>query len=314
MTANTSPLPSFTTILSTAISLSTNTLWLGTDTGLYQATTLRPTPLYITDEQFYDGDIVVTNVSKVKGQVNTLLWRSALSVDGDNYGAFVIIPREVNKHQNIMMSYSTTTNLVNEMDESVQDVFGVLVVGTNEKLYFYDGKNWWFEWISVWNQSLGGIVDGSPTAMTVGSSGEIYISNNISLTRLNTDYTFDRIGPLQGLPYNQLNTLCFLNYNILNPHPAKQYTHRSMAGLMWIGTDKGYILYDLQSSKFKGYFYGPRWHSGERIQAIANVGSSGVVMVTDAGLTFVTPEKWTLAKKAEHYQRMLARHTRKPGK
>ncbi len=311
VTSNSAPLPSFTAVLSTAISLSTGALWLGTDNGLYQATLLRPSSLYIVDDDlFYNGDILVNNVSEVNGRVRTLLWRSAVSGDAKQHAAFKMLPGSVNVHQK-GLSYSTSGSVYGSTGVVESSMFGVLVVGTEERLYFHNGESWWFEWVSVWGAGLGGVVDGPPTDMTVGTSGEIYIANNISLTRLNTNYTFDRIGPLQGLPYNQLKSLCFINYHILEPHPS--HAQFSVAGAMWVGTGKGYTLLDLHSSKFKGYFYGPRWHSGEEIQAIASIGGAGVVMVTDAGLTFVTPEAWTLAKKAEHYQRMLSRHTREPG-
>ena len=282
---------------------------MGTDTGLYLATTKLPTPLDVSEELFFDGDIVISNVTEVEGQVQTLLWRSSVSTVPKN-SAFILVPGAGNALQksSAFFTYQGTKGFKN------QDLFGVLVVGTKDRLYFYDGQHWWFEWVSVWGVSLGGVIDGPPTAMAVGTAGEIYIANNVSMTRINIDYTFDRIGPLQGLPYNQLRSLCFVNYQPTAPHPTRGHKDRiSNSGMLWIGTGRGYALFDLQSSEFKHYFYGPRWHSGEEIRAIASVGGAGVVMVTDGGLTFVTPEEWTLAKKAAHYQKMLARHTREPG-
>ena len=321
VTSNSQPLP-YTSVHSTVFSLSTGGLWLGTDTGLYLATTKLPTSLYISEDLFFDGDIVISNVTEVEGQVQTLLWRSSV----DQHSAFILVPGAVNTRQ-VTLAFSTSqgttlqsTSLAFSTSEELakaikdQDSFGVLLVGTKDRLYFYDGQHWWFEWVSVWRVGLGGVIDGPPTAMAVGTAGEIYIANNVSMTRINTNYTFDRIGPLQGLPYNQLKALCFVNYQPTAPHPTKGYEGRtSNSGMLWIGTGRGYALFDLQSSEFKHYFYGPRWHSGEEIKAIASIGGAGVVMVTDRGLTFVTPEEWTLAKKAAHYQKMLARHTREPG-
>lgn len=190
--------------------------------------------------------------------------------------------------------------------------FGVLVVGTRDKLYFYDGSQWWFEWISVWETGLGGLVDGVSTAMTFGPSGELYIGNNVSLTRVNINYTFDRIGPLEGLPYNHVTSLHVSSYSPSNPPPMGPATPPSLVGTLWIGTAKGYTLFDIQRSKFLGYFNGPRWLPGGALLSITR-SSSAVVVLTQQGLAVVHPEMWTLAMKARHYQAMLQRHTREPG-
>ena len=157
---------------------------------------------------------------------------------------------------------------------------------------------------------------GVPTGLTFSSAGELFISNNVSVSRLNVNYTFDRIGPLQGLPYNQANTVYFSDYTTLYPPPSKKRELKrsgNTAGTLWIGTSKGYTLFDVASSKFVGYFYGPRWHPGETILRIASGGKSTTVVLTDGGIAVVHPEEWTLEQKAKHYQALLERHTRPPG-
>lgn len=278
------------------------------------AVTILPSPESVPDELYYDGDITVTHVTAVEGEVGTILWRSAIT-QTQIRKPFHFSPSAVNVLQtDFALSTSQGSKVTDSYSSKDEDIFGLLVVGTRERLYFYDGYDWWFEWVSVWYNGLGGVIDGVPTSLAVGNGGEIYVANNVSLTRININYTFDRIGPLEGLPYNQINALCHIDYTPSYPHP----THPSLGysdslGSLWVGTGKGYALFDTGTAKFKGYFYGPRWHSGEKILSITETSGGGVVMLTDKGLTFVTPEVWTLAKKAEHYQSMLKRHTREPG-
>ena len=158
-------------------------------------------------------------------------------------------------------------------------------------------------------------MDGSPTSMVFApTTGELFISNNVSLTRVNVDYTFDRIGPLQGLPYNQINALHFSGYTtVYPPVGAGQEGAGGASGTVWVGTAKGYALYDVSSQTFKGYFFGQRWHSGESILGFAGCCSQGVVVLSDKGVSVVEGEEWTLQRKAAHYQAMLHRHTRPPG-
>jgi hypothetical protein len=69
------------------------------------------------------------------------------------------------------------------------------------------------------------------------------------------------------------------------------------------------------------YYYGPRWlpwplfSSGQSIVSIAttlnNAGDESTLIVTPTGISLITIESWTLADKAEFYQRMIVpRHDR----
>ena len=319
----------FRSISSGAYSLSTNSLWLGTSNGLYEA---------IIDS---DSDIVVQNVSIVTEEVLAVAWRSNVlqNKDFSSSAPFIFDSRSSPSQQAGFISSSIDNRFIDILSgnsewflrrhqnyRSHKSIpFGLLVVGTKDRLYFYDGSKWWFEWVSVWGSGQGGVIDGPPTSIAVTSTGAIYISNNISVSRINTDYTFDRIGPLQGLPYNKIKSLHFADYAALCPKTMVEVGKDSdmvdgcnsknspSAGMLWIGTEKGFSLYDIRTSTFKGYFYGPRWHSGEAIVGVTAAGNDIVVLHTDKGLTVVWPEEWTLHKKAEHYQSMLARHTRPPG-
>ena len=320
----------FTSTSSGAFSLSTKSLWLGTSDGLYEAT-IDP-----------NSNIVLQNVTVVFEEVLAVAWRSNIlpNKEYSSSAPFIFDGKTHDKRftsssvDNYMMTFlSRNSGWFQRRHESYRShkdaPFGLLVVGTKERLYFYDGTTWWFEWVSVWGSGQGGVIDGPPTSIAVTSTGEIFISNNVSVSRLNTDYTFDRIGPLQGLPYNQILSLHFNDYTALCPKAIVRVDEHSddddddnddecssknssSAGTLWIGTKKGFSLYDVATSKFRGYFYGPRWHSGESILGMTSTGYN-VVLHTDKGMTVVWPEEWTLKQKADHYQNMLPRHTRPPG-
>ena len=314
----------FYSVSSGAFSLSTNSLWLGTSSGLYEA---------IIDTT--NSDIIIQNVTVVFEEVLAVAWRSNVVPDRDSSlcSPFTF---DATIHQEGLVSFSTEHYLMNIFSRdskwryrhrhyrSHRNIpFGLLIVGTRERLHFYDGSMWWFEWVSVWGSGQGGVIDGPPTSIAVASTGAIFISNNVSVSRINLDYTFDRIGPLEGLPYNNILSVHFADYTTLSPnvvlrlndgHKDHDSKNSPSLGTLWIGTEKGFTLYDIETSRFKGYFYGPRWHSGESIMGITSAGDDIVVLHTDKGLTVVWPEEWTLKRKADHYQSMLARHTRPPGK
>ena len=319
----------FNSISSGAFSLSTNSLWLGTSDGLFEA---------IVD---LNSNLIIQNASVVFDEVLAVAWRSNIIPNRyfSSNAPFIFDTESLSDQEKGYISSSVDNHLMNVLTgkaewyirskhnyRSHRNIqFGLLVVGTRERLYFFDGSRWWFEWVSVWGSGQGGVIDGPPTSIAITSTGVIYISNNVSVSRINTDYTFDRIGPLQGLPYNQVQSLHFADYAALCPEAVLQEGHEwdksdacnskdsPSLGTIWIGTKKGYSLYDIRTSSFKGYFYGPRWHSGETILGITSAGDDIVVLHTDKGLTVVWPEVWTLEKKAGHYQSMLARHTRPPG-
>lgn len=322
------PLP-FDHVSSGAYSLSTNSLWLGTTNGLYET---------IIDS---NSDIVIQNISVVFEEVLVVAWRSNIlpSKDYSSSAPFIFDTHYSVSQQTGFISSSVDnciTSILSQSSEwqlrrtqsyrSYRNIpFGLLVAGTKDRLYFYDGTKWWFEWVSVWESGQGGVIDGPPTSIAVASTGAIYISNNVSVSRINTDYTFDRVGPLQGLPYNNVLSLHFASYAALCPKALVNVNDGSnhndacnsktspSLGTLWIGTKKGFSLYDVSTSRFRGYFYGPRWHSGESILGITSAGNDITVLHTDKGLTVVWPEEWTLKKKADHYQSMLSRHTRPPG-
>ena len=268
---------------------------------------------FLVDDSI-DGSSLLDLVVEVEGPVISLAWRGGLvgpsgwGLDGN---AFLFTNASHFYPQNI--SYSGICDWHTGSGNAPDD-FGLLVIGTPNKIYFYDGHVFWFEWVSAWEDNVGGVIDGPPLSLTFVPTGELFIGTNASLSRLNIDYTFDRIGDLEGLPYNHIISLRYSPYSPIYPSSLKPQSslHPTTQGTLWVGTEKGYSLFDIGGSRFVGYFYGPRWHPGSSILSMSGTGHT-TVLVTDDGMSVIVGEEWTLEKKARHYQEMLNRHVREPG-
>lgn len=292
-------------IHSAVVSLTDGRLWVGSEGGLYE----------VVRQQ---SRLSVNNSSNVTGAVTSLAWRTAV-LDGrkqtSRREAIFLDPLAQNSKQPAIAHSSLAGGARTGNTRHLLKTFGLLAIGTKDRLYFYDGTTWWFEWVSVWYNGQGGVVDGPPSWMTFATSGELFISNNVSVSRLNVNYTIDRIGPLQGLPYNQVNALFYSAEGTSYPPAALPCgrPHSEDRGTLWIGTGNGYALLDVSTSEFRGYFYGPRWHPGGSVLGFASAGVNVTLVLTDGGISVVRQELWTLQQKATHYQAMLGRHTRPPG-
>ena len=194
------------------------------------------------------------------------------------------------------------------------DLFGLLAVGDGWKLHFFDGKQWWFEWASLWRDGLGGVVDGPVTSLAFVPTGELFVGNNVSLSRLNVNYTFDRLGPLQGLPTGNITSLTFLptSYHYPDPFIGRKRGGEELGSVV-LATEQGIIIFDVASSEFVAYFFGHRWLPGNFVSMATAVSADTIVAVSDKGWAIIKAEDWTLRQKALHYQAILPRHTRPPG-
>jgi hypothetical protein len=300
-------------VAAAVVSVSDGRLWLGTDSGLYSIQR--------------SGEILtVHNVSSVEGAITTLAWRTSLFTSerhSDQRRAFALDPHYTRHAPRYYLAHTgagglqATRSRPHREPSRSRPAFGLLVAGTRERVYFFNGEMWWFEWVSGWYRGQGGAVDGVPTSLSFALTGDLFIGNNVSLTRVNINYTFDRLGPLQGLPYNQILSLHHSPYSSELPPPllggSSPRNTRGADGTLWVGTGRGLALYDLSSGRFQHYFYGRRWHPGERVVGVAGNGGNGTVVLTDGGLAVVYPRLWTLEEKARHYQGLLDRHTRPPG-
>lgn len=305
-------------ITSTVLSTNDRVLWIGTDGGLFA---LNTSSTHLSE----DNETAVVPVLDIDEPVISLAWRAGLGGvyhgrgSGRDYcgrgfksKTFWLSPSS--SYQCLDISYNGGGGAYKGTGDGCG--FGLLVIGTNEKLYFYDGNRVWFEWISRWEGGLGGVVDGPPSSLTFVPSGDLYIGNNISLSRLFVNYTFQRLGPREGLPYRNILTLHYLPLVILNPpllRPLILPGVKSCGGTLLVGTGKGYSLFDVGSSRFVGYHYGPRWLPGDGVSGASSLYGDVFVIVSDGGIAVLRGEEWTLERKAGHYQDMLSRHTREPG-
>lgn len=79
-------------------------------------------------------------------------------------------------------------------------------------------------------------------------------------------------------------------------------------GDVWAGTDEG--AWRLRNGQFR-YFWGKRWMPGNRVKEIWSEPGGKVWIDTDAGLGRIEEVSMTLAKKAEHYDKIAwERHNR----
>lgn len=298
-----------TIITSSVLSMNDRVLWIGTEEGLFMLNT-RST--YLSE----DNETAVAPALDIDEPVISLSWRAGIGEDCEYLG------------------FRSHTFLLNNLITSCLDIsyngggvvytgsgdgcgFGLLVIGTRERLYFYDGRRVWYEWVSQWEEGLGGVIDGPPTSLTFVPSGDLFIGNNVSLSRLFVNYTFQRLGPREGLPYGDILSLHFTSFTVSPPpllRPLFFSSVKSCGGTLLVGMGKGYALFDVRSSSFISYHYGPRWLPGESIRTASSVAMGVFVLVSDNGVVVLSGEEWTLERKATHYQEMLSRHTREPGK
>ena len=207
---------------------------------------------------------------------------------------------------------------------------GEVVVGNGDKIWDVDaatGAVMRWEWVSLHSQAndFGGIIDGAPTALTFGpalasdSDGSrseerdgdgsrseerdadaplLYIGTPSALSIRSHARGYQRIAEEHGLPLPNVTALAHSSY-------------RGVAAL-WVGTPSGLALWTpsaLDAVERWRYLAGPRWLVGEAVRAVVVVNASTAVL-TESGVTWLTFEEWTLARKAAGYDQMLARHDR----
>jgi hypothetical protein len=266
-----SPTGTFGEIKSVVFVYMNGSIWVGSSLGLWKINLFGRSVEYVTSQP-----------------VHTMAWRSVPSQDG----------------QFISCNSGTPLLPTTTIYKDSNNEFGLLVIGSTYHLTFFDGHQWWQEWVSMWGARLGAVVDGPVSAMTFDLDGRLWIGNNVSLSRLNVDYTFDRIGPLQGLPYGNITAVVFV--------PGNENDGGVLGHRLYLGTTKGVAVLDIVSNEF-AYYYGPRWHPGDSVSALGWLGNNRTIIATNGGLAALRPEIWTLAVKADHYEDMVDRHTRDPG-
>lgn len=122
---------------------------------------------------------------------------------------------------------------------------------------------------------VGTLLDGPPADLSYAGE-ELWVAMKPAIAVVH-ESAYTRIGAADGLPYNNTQVIA------------------TGCGRVWMGSDKGVVVRDLATSEWQ-YLYGPRWHPGSAVHAIAPVpgpstatGSTSGVMVlgTDAGLSII---------------------------
>lgn len=204
-----------------------------------------------------------------------------------------------------------------------RDGSGVIAAGSADKIWLLtgDGAVIRWEWVTVIsgpNLGAGGVLDGPVTALAFdNTSGDLYAGNDIALNiRSAKNRSWGRISGDAGLPYANITALLPAIVD-----PVSGATQR------WIGTQMGLMMHstDPAADPPWRYFYGPRWHPGRRVTAMAAVRTSSptvaadlhrsasaltVFAATDGGVVWFEQQQWTLARKAAMMQTKLVRHDR----
>eukprot|EP00466_Bigelowiella_natans_P017295 jgi/Bigna1/147331/aug1.141_g22039 len=201
-----------------------------------------------------------------------------------------------------------------------------LAAATTDKLYVRDGKSWRNYWINNADMN-GGAIDAPVTEMKIGSNHDVlYIVNSVCLNTLqiSTGQTA-RVGASQGMPLMNLSHI----------HLTSTGGARSRAtSKIWVAAQDALIIIDprdCQSSITGGsndrcsgirYLAGPRWLSvHEKILQIAPLKlspterargrvSEALAVLSDAGVSVLTTELWTLGEKASWMEGQIKRHDR----
>ena len=135
-----------------------------------------------------------------------------------------------------------------------------------------------------------------PTDATLPTGQRLFIGSPICLNARSSDGSYTRVSSDEGLPVGNITALA----------PVTRRGQRQL----WIGTTQGVVLWQPGQDPPWRYLYGPRWLVGETVHLMAAVGD-GVVVATEAGVTWIEQQEWTLARKAETYEAILtARHDR----
>jgi hypothetical protein len=183
----------------------------------------------------------------------------------------------------------------------------MVAAGSHDKIWLLnsDGVVQRWEWCTAIDgpeAGSGGVLDGPVTALAFTDNGDLYVGNDIALNiRWASSGVWSRVSGDMGLPMGNITALAVDVRSPLN-----------RAAQRWIGTSRGLAIWstDPNADPAWHYLYGPRWHPGRRVTAMASVAGGSVCAATDGGVVWLQQQTFTLAKKAEAMQAKLARHNR----
>ena len=194
------------------------------------------------------------------------------------------------------------------MTAVVAGLDGSIICGNAVKVWILDarsGKVRSWSWVTAPSVGAGGVYDDAVRSMALDRTGNLYVGNNIALNvRTAVDGSVSRVAGEQGLPYANITAIVTTVSEPAVPHHEQ----------LWLGTEMGVAVRssDPAADPEWRYLFGPRWHPGTSVTALAEDQTSAhtVFAATDGGVVFLEQQLWTLAKKAELMQAALARHDR----
>lgn len=183
-----------------------------------------------------------------------------------------------------------------------------MAAATVDKLYVESGGKWRYYWIDDLDTNSGGPIDGPVSTLAYdGARSALWIANDICVNRLDLKTSVvSRIGPLDGLPAANLSAV------LVATGSSRVWTAgldtSARAAVSVLDPDSGVCdAYRCRLSRVQ-YLSGNRWMPiQDRIIGISELpvpNPSGSIVaafavLTDAGLSVLTRETWTLEQKAE---------------
>jgi hypothetical protein len=134
-------------------------------------------------------------------------------------------------------------------------------------------------------------VDAQPSCVAVDPAGVVWVGSDRGVFGTDGKDYWTVVDRKAGLPFETVTCLAF-----------------GSGSDMWVGTTEGVC-------RFAGgrwqYYWGPRWLPGNHVNDLL-VTDAGTWVATDGGVARLHDEELTLARKADHYQRITqSRHSRR---
>lgn len=177
---------------------------------------------------------------------------------------------------------------IDEIDGAVLHVAagpeGLVSAATEDKLWRYDGRGWFWEWLAM---QIGPPVG----ALAYNTQHLCFIGNDECLHIQAPSGALTRVDGYDGLPYNHINDIAALNDNVV-----------------WFATGRGVMR--LKNAEWS-YYAGPRWQLGEAASHIAVAPDGSAAFADELGVNFILMDQWTLKRKADYFAgQVYPRHDR----
>ncbi len=137
----------------------------------------------------------------------------------------------------------------------------------------------------------------------------VFQADNMTCFDLSADKKTIFIGTTDG--YMKLDAITLKQIGAISQRmPSTRITAlKEVNGQMWFGSTEG--AFQLRSDGKYNFYNGERWLPGNRVIDFARGENNSVLILTDKGLTEMAYRNWTLAEKADFYEKQVRlRHIR----